>query len=248
MTIVTEIAWDAVASPDFGASQDTWDAAIRAAAAQIATQAQEKIPDAKGRIERALALVLDGAVTLHDDGSATVQGTGNRPYTMADGVCDCKDYKRAPHNFCKHRLGAAIARRALELTRPPDGGQPAPDPLPLPAPAPALPPELLPYIVHIKGRPFVQYPGLLTLAHARGLVSLEASLISVTPDLALAAAVATFTNGRRFSEAADATPANVGATVRQHYPRIALTRAKARVLRDALGITAVALEELGDEA
>jgi hypothetical protein len=28
---------------------------------------------------------------------------------------------------------------------------------------------------------------------------------------------------------------------------IALTRSKARVLRDALGITAVALEELGDD-
>jgi hypothetical protein len=93
----------------------------------------------------------------------------------------------------------------------------------------------------------VQYTGLLTLAHARGLVLLEATLDLVTPDLALASAVAVFSDGRRFREAADATPGNVGAQVRAHYPRIALTRAKGRVLRDALGITAVALEELEGE-
>jgi hypothetical protein len=250
MSIVTELTWDEVASPDFGPTQDAWNAAIRTAAEQIAAQACEKIPDAKGRIERALALVLDGAVQLHDDGSATVEGTGTRPYTVAEGVCDCKDYPRAPHNCCKHRLGAAILRRALELTQPtPARTDPAPGPEPgqslhLPA---LLPESLLPYIVHIKGKAFVQYGGLLTLAQSRGLISLKVDFISVTPELALARAEAIFADGRVYGECADATPGNVGAQVRPHFPRLALTRAKARTLRDALGITMVALEELGDD-
>jgi hypothetical protein len=112
---------------------------------------------------------------------------------------------------------------------------------------PELPAILQPYLVYLHGKPFVQYAGLLVLAQSQGLISLAASLVSVTPELAIAKAQAVFKDGRRYQEAADATPANVGATVRQHYPRIALTRAKARCLRDALGVTAVALEELGDD-
>ena len=67
------------------------------------------------------------------------------------------------------------------------------------------------------------------------------------PRLALARAEALFADGRTYVECADATPGNVGAQVRPHFPSIALTRAKSRVLRDALGVTLVALEELGDE-
>jgi hypothetical protein len=32
-------------------------------------------------------------------------------------LSDCRDYEKAPHNFCKHRLSAAIARRAGELVK-----------------------------------------------------------------------------------------------------------------------------------
>jgi hypothetical protein len=85
---------------------------------------------------------------------------------------------------------------------------------------------------------------LLALAHARGLVHLAADFLSVTAELALAHAVATFQDGRTFEESADATPTNVNAKVRVHYPRMALTRAKARALRDALNIALVSVEEL----
>ena len=110
-----------------------------------------------------------------------------------------------------------------------------------------LPESLLPYVVHIKGKAFIQYGGLLTLAQSRGLVSLKVDFISVTSELALARAEAVFADGRTYAECADATPGNVGAQVRPHFPRLALTRAKARTLRDALGVTMVALEELGGE-
>jgi len=64
--------------------------------------------------------------------------------------------------------------------------------------------------------------------------------------LAVAHATATFADGRRFTESGDATPENVGAQVRPHFARLALTRAKARCLRDALNIGLCAVEELGE--
>ena len=52
------------------------------------------------------------------DGTAKVasQSNGTTAYHIVNGHCDCKDYPKAPHQFCKHRLSAAIARRAQELT------------------------------------------------------------------------------------------------------------------------------------
>jgi hypothetical protein len=90
----------------------------------------------------------------------------------------------------------------------------------------------------------VSYAGLLFLAHERGLVSLKAHFVSVTAELVLAEAEATFADGKTYGECADSTPQNVGPTVKAHFPRLALTRAKARTLRDALNIGIAALEEL----
>jgi hypothetical protein len=121
--------------------------------------------------------------------------------------------------------------------------QPVPQ---LPAPATTARTVTIPreYLTTIHGKEFVQFQGLLALAHAQGLLSLSAELVSVTKDLALAKATATFADGRSFSEAADATPDNVNAGVKKHCARCALTRAKARALRDALNISTCAVEEL----
>jgi hypothetical protein len=152
-----------------------------------------------------------------------------------------------------NRLGAAIARRAQELVKAKMGGasngqvtaasdpvpvlaeRPAPaphadDPAPAQAEAPGVPEVLKPYLVTLHGKQFVRYVGLLLLAHQRGLQSLKTHFLSVTAELAMAEAEATFADGRVFSEAADATPTNVGLQVKAHYPRMALTRAKARTL------------------
>jgi hypothetical protein len=107
--------------------------------------------------------------------------------------------------------------------------------------APAIPAQ---FLVELHGRQFVQYAGLLAMAHDKGLQSLSAHFISVTPELALAEATAEFSDGKTFSECADATPGNVGAKVKAHFARMALTRAKARALRDALNISMAAVEEL----
>jgi hypothetical protein len=100
------------------------------------------------------------------------------------------------------------------------------------------------FVTTIHGKEFVQFAGLLAMAHAQGLVSLKAELVSVTSELAIARATATFADGRTFEEAADASPDNVNAQVKKHFARCALTRAKSRALRDALNISMVALEEL----
>ena len=100
------------------------------------------------------------------------------------------------------------------------------------------------FVKNIKGKDFIEFGGLLAMAHEAGLVRLEAEFITVTADLALAKATATFADGRVFTEAGDATPANVNAQVKPHFARCALTRAKGRALRDALNIAMVSLEEL----
>jgi hypothetical protein len=82
------------------------------------------------------------------------------------------------------------------------------------------------------------------MAHDKGLVKLSAHFVSVNSDLALAEATAKFADGKVFMECADSTPANVNPKVKPHFPRMALTRAKARALRDALNISMVAVEEL----
>ena len=100
------------------------------------------------------------------------------------------------------------------------------------------------WVKKIHGRDFIQYEGLLALAHERGLQQLGAALTLVTDKLATAIAWAQFLDGRCFWEAGDATPDNVNVNVKAHFPRVALTRAKARCLRDALNMGMVTVEEL----
>jgi hypothetical protein len=90
----------------------------------------------------------------------------------------------------------------------------------------------------------VRYADLLAMVNKRGLQKLEATFITVTDALAVAQVTATFTDGHHFTESGDATPDNVHFDVRPHFARLALTRAKARALRDALNISMCAVEEL----
>src|SRR5712691_11680327 len=118
MTIVTEYDWES----------DTWThhmaenparAAWRAAVADIADKARAKLPECNGRVDSAVKIVLAGDVELLADSTAKVAGqsNGTTAYHVVNGHCDCRDYEKAPHNFCKHRLSAAIARRTQELIK-----------------------------------------------------------------------------------------------------------------------------------
>src|SRR5215470_767173 len=144
-TIVTSYDWES----------DTWTTngdtparkAWRQSVAEIADKAKAKLPECSGRVDSAVKIVLAGDVELMADGTAKVasQSNGTTTYHVVNGHCDCRDYEKAPHNFCKHRLSAAIARRAQELTTATlDTGtnghaEPPSQPTPVQPEAPAVP-------------------------------------------------------------------------------------------------------------
>jgi hypothetical protein len=111
--------------------------------AAIAAKAKAKLPECNGRVDKAVSIVLGGDVVLLPDGTAKVasQSSGTTTYHIVNGHCDCRDYEKAPHQFCKHRLSAAIARRAYELTKAKvaDTNGQAETPTQLPAPMEPLP-------------------------------------------------------------------------------------------------------------
>src|SRR5215468_8253122 len=116
MAIVTSYDWE---SDSFTHHGDTARQAWREAVAAIAEKAKAKLPECSGRVDSAVKIVLAGDVELQADGTANVasQSNGSTAYHVVNGHCDCKDFAKAPHNFCKHRLSAAIVRRAQELTK-----------------------------------------------------------------------------------------------------------------------------------
>jgi len=218
-------------------------------------RAHAAMPTHKERIERALALVLDGHVTHNADGSFEVKSQsqrGSKKYRV-QGWCECPDARRVSDGMCKHLLATFLYRRAHRLLQEP--AAPSTDQAEEPQTAePTLTIELDPqqcaidpkHIITIQGKPFVRYAGLLQMALERGLVSLTATWTYNDVELSLAHAVAIFADGRRFEESGDASPSNCTRMVSVHFRRVALTRAKARVLRDALGVDLVAVEELSD--
>ena len=225
------------------ASDTAWTTAVR----KVSELAHAKLPEAMhGRIERATALAITHGVFFEEDGvTCQVRGSKVGVWHRLTPHCDCEDSLRAPEGLCKHVLGKKIACRAATLLQhilPPlvqTPGQPGAEA----SASCSIDPQ---FVIQLHGKSFVLYAGLLAAAHRQKLVELTARFVSVTSEMAVAEATAIFEDGRKFSEAAEATPANVGAQVRPHFARLALVRAKARALRDALNIGMCTVEELGD--
>jgi hypothetical protein len=118
VAIVTEISWDDMLDgkplPETPARQ-----AWRDAVAETAEKAKARLPACSGRVDAAVKIVLAGDVELLADGTARVasQSNGSTVYQVVNGHCNCQDFPQAPHNLCKHRLSAAIVRRAQELVK-----------------------------------------------------------------------------------------------------------------------------------
>jgi hypothetical protein len=107
------------------------------------------------------------------------------------------------------------------------------------------------FVVERNGRSFVLYAGLLEEAHAQGLKSILTTLLQIPGEencqVAICQATVQTEKGT-FSGLGDAAPDNVARPMATCLIRMAETRAKARALRDAVNVGAVALEELsGDE-
>ena len=117
--------------------------------AQVAAAATAKLPECNGRIEccgqTGLSAGRDARARRHRHGG---RQRLRRPEGLrgAAGLLFLQDFDRAPHGgLCKHRLAAAILRRAQSLMVTGEVIEDA-EPEPPAAPAPALLPEsLLPY-------------------------------------------------------------------------------------------------------
>ena len=212
-----------------------WETAV----ALASIKARAALPHSNGRVDKAMALVLGGAVELLADHTARVtsQQDGATQYYVVNGSCQCRDFPNAPQGACKHRISRWILLRAVQIAKE-VGDTPAPTAA---SPQPPIPSE---FIVTISGKPFILYHGLLHMAHQQGLLSLHAEFTTVTDTYALAKATVHMHDGRVFSECGDSTPENVGAKVKPSWRRMALVRAKARALRDALDVAYTCAEEL----
>src|SRR4030095_3368665 len=117
MTIVASYDWE---SDTFTHHAETGArAALRAAVAEIAERARQTLPEANGRVDKAVAIVLNGDVELLPDGKARVasQANGTTEYMVCNGTCACKDFPKAPSGWCKHRIAAGLYKRAQALVQ-----------------------------------------------------------------------------------------------------------------------------------
>jgi hypothetical protein len=240
-----------------------WQAVI----ADIAVKAKATLPACHERVDKAVEIVLGGGVAIMGDGHSAVQSQsdGEVEYFVVNGTCDCKDYEQAPSHWCKRRIAAGLQKRgearmqhpteaadpAEETPETPAEGAPPEEPLATPSTPDRMALTLahIPrhYIVTIQDKPYIKYNGLVDLAQQHGLVELSTTVMTVTPDFAVCQCVARFADGRIFTDIGDATPENVKSHLKDHFIRIAATRATARALRRALNIDMVAVEELGEE-
>jgi len=215
---------------------------------QVADKARQALPDSGSRIDKAVAMVLAGDVELGDAGATVASASNPDARYTVNGACDCKD-SRAPGGQCKHRIAYGIAKRAEPLAKarveaeldgeatwvdtakaqPRVNGQ-----------APAIPAQ---FITQIHGKDFIKLEGLLAMAHDRGLESLTVSLLQADDTLAICEATCDL-DGKHFTDIGDASPGNVNKAVAKHFIRCAASRAKARVLRSALGIGMCSVEEM----
>jgi hypothetical protein len=93
-------------------AQQVWHEVV----AELAAKAKAHLPDANGRIDNAVQLVLRGHVVLEPDGTARVTSQqGSDTYRVAGGTCECRDFPTAPDGWCKHRLASVLASKATAL-------------------------------------------------------------------------------------------------------------------------------------
>lgn len=202
---------------------------------------QGQFPDLSAGLVKAHRLLREGRLFLEESGkeASVLASDGTQSY-HTNGTCTCKaaQYHDKP---CCHRLALRLYQKVADrLTAEQERWELAVD---LP-PALQVPQE---YLISVQGKPFVRFAGLLALAHAHGLVALETTVVSVTPELAVCQCTARLAEGRTCTDIGDASPTNVARHLAPHFIRMAATRASARALRRALNISACSVEELGDE-
>ncbi len=185
-------------------------------------------------------------VLQSEDGQFFVEsGEGKILYNVvlndSGDSCTCGDWaknsKRDPNFHCKHILAVynAIPKKQVESATF------------LEKPMARLDER---WITKIEGREFVKYPGLLDLAHQKGISSIEVEIVQMPTkengNFAVCRATVMSKVGETYSDIGDASPANTNSKVSKHLLRMASTRAIARALRSYTNVGMTALEELAD--
>jgi len=116
MTMIASYNWE---SDSFTQHTDTpARVTFREAVLQVAEKAKAVLPANASRIDKAIALTLNGLVEIVD-GKCRVasQTNGKTIYHQVNGTCTCLDFtqEKAPNGYCKHRLAHGLYRRATEL-------------------------------------------------------------------------------------------------------------------------------------
>jgi hypothetical protein len=116
MTMIASYNWESDSFTQHTATPAR--VAFRTAVLQVADKAKLVLADNASRIDKAVALVLNGFVEIVD-GKCRVasQTNGKTIYHQVNGTCTCQDFtqEKAPNGFCKHRLAHGLYRRAMEL-------------------------------------------------------------------------------------------------------------------------------------
>jgi hypothetical protein len=106
------------------------------------------------------------------------------------------------------------------------------------------------FIVHLKGKDYPVFAGVLDAATKAGLRSLRTTIVQIpSPEnghLAVVMARAEFDDGRVFEDVGDCSPASTSPQLAAAALRLASTRAKGRVLRDSINVGQTMFEELPD--
>ena len=138
MVAVREITWEEASAPGF---ETTTRQAWRAAVAEIAVRAKATMPECNGRVDKAVAIVLNGDVELLADGHAKVasQSNGTTVYHIVNGECTCKDFPKSPSGWCKHRIAAGLQKRATAKLAKATAASQAAEPVQARAPLPEAP-------------------------------------------------------------------------------------------------------------
>ncbi len=132
--LVAELFGDQPTPAPLSTAGERWQQAVTQVGEQLCAKLRvEVLPE---RIRKAVEFVHANAVTLHADGSASVQ-SGKQTYTLAPD-CHCADAKHRSE-LCKHTLAVELHRRAVALFHGTDA-----ELLPTVEPAPAAPPAALP--------------------------------------------------------------------------------------------------------
>jgi hypothetical protein len=81
----------------------------------LAAQARCRYAGEGARLDRGLVIALNGGVTLHADGTASVRSQSDAAIVYTVGRhCDCPDAARAPEGRCKHRWARCFVTRATQ--------------------------------------------------------------------------------------------------------------------------------------